>query len=66
MKMTERPQYIIHRRKRLFPTRRSVNAAPDGEVTEEKGYYYFGENKFFEKNSGLLNSFSLFVFKTCN
>jgi hypothetical protein len=28
------------------------------EVTEEKGYYYFGENKFFEEKSGLLNSYT--------
>jgi hypothetical protein len=58
MKMTERPQYIIRKRRRLFPARRSVNAAPDGEMTEEKGYDYFGENKFFEKNGGLLNSYT--------
>jgi hypothetical protein len=28
------------------------------EITEEKGYYYFGENKFFEEKSGLLNSYT--------
>jgi hypothetical protein len=28
------------------------------EVTEEKGYSYFGENKFFEEKSGLLNSYT--------
>ncbi len=28
------------------------------EVSEEKNYYYFGENKFFEKNSGLLSSYT--------
>ncbi|MDR2038624.1 MAG: hypothetical protein LBQ60_11940, partial [Bacteroidales bacterium] len=28
------------------------------EVSEEKGYSYFGENKFFEKNSGLLSSYT--------
>jgi hypothetical protein len=27
-------------------------------VTEEKGYSYFGENKFFDEKSGLLNSYT--------